>query len=161
MPTSKSHEQAVKLLRQGYDMHVRGDHEQAAALYKASIAAYPLAEAHTYLGWSYSSMGDFEGAIAECKEAIFLDPDFGNPYNDIGAYLIEMGRHDEALPWLIQAIEAPRYEPRHYPHFNLGRAHEALGDAQAAMGSYCAALEIAPDFRPAYIARVALMAMMN
>ena len=25
-------------------------------------------------------------------------PSFGNPYNDIGAYLIELGRHDEASP---------------------------------------------------------------
>jgi len=53
-------------------------------------------------------------AIAECKRAIEVDPEFGNPYNDIGSYLIALGRHDEAIPWLEQAIVAPRYDPRHY-----------------------------------------------
>jgi hypothetical protein len=38
--------------------------------------------------------------------AIQVDPDFGNPYNDIGAYLINLGRHDEAMAWLEQAIGA-------------------------------------------------------
>jgi tetratricopeptide (TPR) repeat protein len=32
-----------------------------------------------------------DDAIAECKKAVELDPDLGNPYNDIGAYLIEKG----------------------------------------------------------------------
>ena len=36
-----------------------------------------------------------------------MDPDFGNPYNDIGAYLIEMGRLDEAIPWLEKATLRP------------------------------------------------------
>ena len=61
-------------------------------------------------------------------------PDFGNPYNDIGAYMIELGQFDEAIPWLQQAIEAPRYEPRHFPHYNLGRAYlgkEMYGQAIA------------------------------
>ena len=33
-----------------------------------------------------------EEAIAECEKAIALDPDYGNPCNDIGVYLIELGR---------------------------------------------------------------------
>ena len=54
-----------------------------------------------------------------------MDPDFGNPYNDIGAYLIQMGRLDEAIPWLEKATRAPRYEAPHFPRFNLGRAYVA------------------------------------
>jgi Flp pilus assembly protein TadD len=41
-----------------------------------------------------------EEAIAECHRAIEIDPDFGNPYNDIGAYLIERGDLRGAIPWL-------------------------------------------------------------
>ena len=52
-----------------------------------------------------------------------MDPDFGNPYNDIGAYLIELGREEEAVTWLERAKTAARYEPRHYPYFNLARIH--------------------------------------
>src|SRR5206468_9581107 len=84
---------------------------------------HPTAEAHTFLGWTYHFQGRLEDAIAECRRAIEIDPDFGNPYNDIGAYMIEQGNFDQAIPWLQQAIEAKRYEPRHFPHYNLGRAY--------------------------------------
>ena len=40
-------------------------------------------------------MGKLDEAIEECYKAIDRDPDFGNPYNDIGAYLIEKGQLDK------------------------------------------------------------------
>ena len=40
--------------------------------------------------------GKVDQAIDECKKAIRIDPTYGNPYNDIGAYLIERGDHDAA-----------------------------------------------------------------
>ncbi|MGA2847071.1 MAG: tetratricopeptide repeat protein, partial [Candidatus Acidiferrales bacterium] len=73
-------------------------------LYTKSLDIFPTAEAHTFLGWTYHFQGKVDEAIAECKRAIEVDPEFGNPYNDIGSYLIALGRHDEAIPWLEQAI---------------------------------------------------------
>jgi len=64
--------------------------------------------------------GRVEEAIVSAS-AHRVDPDLGT-YNDIGAYLIELGRFEEAIPWLERATEARRYEPRHFPHYNLGRA---------------------------------------
>ena len=84
------------------------------------------------MGWTYHFQGRLDEAIAECKRAIEIDPEFGNPYNDIGAYLIELDRFDEAIPWLERAVEAARYEPRHFPHYNLGRAY--LGKEMYAKG---------------------------
>ena len=75
-----------------YEHHMAGRLEEAMAGYRRSIAAHPTAEAHTFLGWAMSFQGRHEEAIAQCKLAIAVDPTFGNPYNDIGAYLIEMGR---------------------------------------------------------------------
>jgi tetratricopeptide (TPR) repeat protein len=77
----------------------------------------PTAEAHTFLGWAYSHAGYVERAIAECKRAIEVDPDFGNPYNDIGVYLIEKGALDDAVPWLErrQARAALRAAPLPLP----------------------------------------------
>jgi len=98
--------------------------DRAVELYQSSLELYPTAEAHTFLGWTYHFQGRIDDAIAECKRAIELDPEFGNPYNDIGAYLIELGRFDEAIPWLERAVEARRYEPRHFSAtINLGRAY--------------------------------------
>ncbi|MCZ6907903.1 MAG: hypothetical protein O7G28_11505, partial [Deltaproteobacteria bacterium] len=99
----------------------------------------------TYLGWTYSFQGKVEEAIAECNTAIAIDPDFGNPYNDIGVYLIEQEKLDEAIPWLEKAKLAKRYEPRHFPYLNLGRIFAAKGMINRALEEFRGALEFSPD----------------
>jgi tetratricopeptide (TPR) repeat protein len=126
-----------------------GDWDGAAKLYQASIAEHPTAEAHTFLGWVYSFSRRYEEAIAECKRAIAADPSFGNPYNDIGCYLIELGRWAEAIPWLERATTAPRYEAPHFPHVNMARVYEHQGNLLKAVAAYGAALEKTPGYRPA------------
>jgi Tfp pilus assembly protein PilF len=139
-------EQAWALLQQAYRVQMDGDYDQAVILYKRSLEIFPSAEAHTFLGWTYHFQGKIEDAIAECKRAIEVDPEFGNPYNDIGSYLIQMRRYDEAIPWLEQAILAPRYEPRHFPHFNLGRAYIAKGMLSRARECFNESLRIEPNY---------------
>lgn len=127
-----SEQRAAQLLRTAYERQMRGDYQAAINLYKASIDTHPTAEAHTFLGWTYSFLGRFDEAIEECKNAIGLDPDFGNPYNDIGSYLVHLGKIEEAIPWLEKAKQAPRYEPRHFPYLNLGRIYLKLGRLEEA-----------------------------
>src|SRR2546425_9934657 len=100
----------------------------------------------SFLGWTYRFQGKIEDAIAECKRAIEIDPEFGNPYNDIGAYLIELGQPDNAIPWLERATEAQRYEPRHFPHYNLGRAYLAKEMYAPAEACFQKALRIEPRY---------------
>jgi len=133
----------------GYLFHVLGDYERAIESFRASIAAHPTADAHTFLGWSLSHQGKLEEAIAECQIAIRLDPDFGNPYNDIGVYLIGLGRPNEAIPWLQKAIGAKRYCCYQFPHFNLGRVLLEQGGIEEARRSFERALEHDPDYLPA------------
>jgi Tfp pilus assembly protein PilF len=137
---------AWELLQQAYQSQMQGDYDQAIELYTESLKLFPTAEAHTFLGWTYHFQGKVNEAIAECKRAIEVDPGFGNPYNDIGSYLIELGRFDEAIPWLEQAIAAPRYDPRHYPHFNLGRVYYAKGMITKAREYFQEALRIEPQY---------------
>lgn len=135
MPNEKiiqAEQRAAHLLKSAYERQMQGDYQTAIQLYQASIAAHPTAEAHTFLGWTYSFLGRYDDAIAECKTAIEVDPDFGNPYNDIGSYLVHLGRIEEAIPWLEKAKQAPRYEPRHFPYLNLGRIYLKLGRVQEA-----------------------------
>ncbi len=91
-------------------------------------------------------MGLTDEAIAECHRAIDVDPDFGNPYNDIGAYMIEQGNLYGAILWLQRAMTAPRYESYFYPHFNLGRVYESLGRAYDALREYKAAIDLNPKY---------------
>ena len=117
------HEQAIDLWRDGYRLQMTGDLDGAIQAYRRSLTVMPTAEAHTFLGWAMSFQGRLDEAIEECHRAITVDPDFGNPYNDIGVYLMQQEKLEEAIPWLERAKRAPRYEPRQFPHMNLGRIY--------------------------------------
>jgi len=156
MSTDKFRELAEDLFEQAYQHQLEGDLDIAVNLYLRSIEAYPTAEAHTFLGWAYSSQGKLDEAIAECKKAIEVDPDFGNPYNDIGSYLIQKLEYEEAIPWLLQALLSKRYELRHFAHYNLGQAYEGVELYSMARQAYEQALLAQPDYQPAGRALAAL-----
>ena len=152
---------ALELWDAGYQRHLQNDLEGAVDLYNRSIQTWPTAEAYTFRGWAYEGMGRIDDAIAESRKAIEIDPDYGNPYNDIGAYLMAKGELDDAIPWLERAKQAPRYEPRHFPYMNLGRLYVAKGMITAAAAEFARALEIEPDDRTGQQMLARLRAMLN
>ena len=137
---------AWDLFRKAYERQMKGEFEEAIKLYTDSIDLYPTAEAYTFRGWTHSFMGLLDEAIEDCHRAIAVDPDFGNPYNDIGAYLIEQDKLDEAIPWLTRAIQAKRYDCYCFPHFNLGRIYEHQGAWTKAVASYRQAYAANTDY---------------
>jgi len=153
--------QAYDFFLKAYEYQMNGNIDNAVALYKKSLETFPTAEAHTFLGWTYSFMGMYDEAIEECHKAISTDPDFGNPYNDIGAYLIEQGQLDEAIPWLEKATQAKRYESYCFPHFNLGRIWEQKGEWVQAVEAYRNALFENPNYALAAKALRRLQSIMN
>lgn len=153
--------EAWNLFQQAYERQMKGHLEEATTLYKRSIDIHPTAEAYTFLGWTYSFMGKLDEAIEECHRAIEVDPDFGNPYNDIGAYLIEKGEFDEAIPWFERAMKAKRYESPAFPHLNLGRVHERKGRWNEALDCYKHALTLNPNYALAKRALGRLISMLN
>jgi Tfp pilus assembly protein PilF len=152
---------ATELWQQAYEHQKNGDLEEAIRLYEASIKVLPTAEAHTFLGWAFSFQGRLEEAIDECHKAIQVDSDFGNPYNDIGAYLIQLGKPDEAIPWLELATQARRYESYCFPHMNLGRVYEMKGQWNKALSEYRKAVECQSDYAEALQALGRLQARLN
>jgi tetratricopeptide (TPR) repeat protein len=144
MATNKDREHALELIERAMKHQMAHEFDDAIRLYKNSIALYPTADAHTYLGWAYSFLGRLNEAIAQCEIAIELDPEFGNPYNDIGVYLMQQQRPDDAIPWLERAKSAKRYDPRHFPYINLGRIYLTKGMIQKALDEFGGALELNP-----------------
>jgi Tfp pilus assembly protein PilF len=153
--------EAWQLFQQAYEHQMKGELEEAVKLYKKSIEIHPTAEAYTFLGWTYSFMGRLDDAIEECHKAIAQDPDFGNPYNDIGAYLIEKGELDEAITWFQKALQARRYESPAFPHLNLGRVFERKGQWTEAIDSYKKALVLNPSYALAKKALGRLISSLN
>jgi len=147
--TAPARRRARDLFRRAYRAQMRGDLDEAMRLYRVSIEQHPTSEAQTFLGWAHSFRREYDDALRCCRAAIDLDPEFGNPYNDVGAYLIELGRWNEAAPWLRAALRARRYRSYHFPHFNLGRIHEHNFDFAAAEREFRMALRFQPRYEPA------------
>jgi len=145
MAAQQDHDKAMALVQRAMNHQMKGELDESIRLYKESIALYPTADAHTYLGWAYSFQGKIDEAIAQCEVAIQVDPEFGNPYNDIGVYLMQQQKLEEAIPWLEKAKQAKRYEPRHFPYINLGRVYLTQGMIQKALEEFRGALRLNPD----------------
>ena len=141
---SEQFRRATELWQEAYRHQMEGDLERAIELYRRSIEVFPTAEAHTYLGWTLSFQGRLDEATRECVRAIEIDPDFGNPYNDIGCYLMQQGKLDEAIPWLEKAKQAKRYEPRQFPYMNLARIYVKQSRWWEALREFEAAVRLAP-----------------
>ena len=135
---------AAELWQEAYRLQMAGELDRAIEVYRRSIEIHPTAEAHTYLGWTYSFQGKLDEATSECMRAIEIDPEFGNPYNDIGVYLMQRDRLDDAIPWLEKAKLAKRYEPRQFPYMNLGRIHLRRGRWWDALREFEGAVRAAP-----------------
>lgn len=153
--------QATEYFHLAYECQMRGDYQEAIALYTRSIESCPSAEAYTFRGWAYSFLGDLDRAIAECLIAIEVDPSLGNPYNDIGSYLMAQDRFEEAIPWFQRAMHAARYEPRCYPYLNLGRVYERKREWKRAKEYYAQACFMNPHFTEAKVALRRLQATFN
>ncbi len=152
---------AIEFFNQAFAAQQVADYTAAIRLYKKSIAVFPTAEALTFLGWTYSFQGEYDLAIAECVAAIAVDSTFGNPYNDIGSYLIAKGNFYDCVRWFKSAIEAARYNARAFPHFNLAFVFEKRGKFLEAARHYGLALREQPDYASAYKALRKLQSRLN
>lgn len=159
--TDKKIALAKKFFEKAYHLQMRGYLDRATTFYQKSIDTCPTAKAHTFLGWVYSLRGQYKTAIGECLKAISIDPAFGNPYNDIGAYLIQLKRYNDSIPWLKKAIHAPKYENYCYPYMNLGLVYEIKGDWNRAMKLYNKVMNDYPDYQPAKIALAKIKGKFN
>ncbi len=138
-----------RLFRLGYENQLRGDIQKAIDCYQRSLETSPSPEVHTFLGWAYSFLGWYDQAIEECQKAIELEPEFGNPWNDIGAYLIEKGNYDEAVFYLKKATRTKNYTTYCYPHYNLSRIWIQKGLLNKAIAELYKSLQADPSFPPA------------
>ena len=97
---------AIRLFKQAYRHQMNKELDEAVELYEKSIEAYPTAEAHTFLGWTYSWMGRIDDAIAECQKAIEVDPKNADAHYQLGiAYFGSPDTVSSAIPALEKYLE--------------------------------------------------------
>jgi Tfp pilus assembly protein PilF len=81
---------ATELWQEAYREQMDGELDRAMERSPRSIES-PPGETHTFLSWALSVQGRWNDATDECRRAIAIDPQFGNPSNDIGVYLTQAG----------------------------------------------------------------------
>jgi predicted O-linked N-acetylglucosamine transferase (SPINDLY family) len=87
-------------------------------------------------------------AIASYRQAIQLQPDYAEGYNNLGIALLGLGQLEEAIAAYRQAI---RIKPDHaLAHNNLGNALKDKGQFDEAIASYRQAIRLKPDFAEAH-----------
>ena len=133
------------LFRMGHVLLQMGIFELATEHLGEAFRLAPTAESATFVGWALNEMDDSWAALGWCRKAIETDDRLGNPWNDIGAILLQMEQPAAAIPWFAVATRSLRYDAPGHPWSNLARAHEALGNKMAAFDAARTALEHSPD----------------
>lgn len=139
----KKFDQAIDLCKTGLarlNQHLPADKH----VLHRSILIYNIAQV-------YSSMGATEEAIAYYSEAIAMDPNYSEYYNERGSLYMHQGRMSDALRDYLQATElsSPYYEV----FTNLGQCYRKMGQMEGAVGAYTRSLELEPSHTLALLGR--------
>jgi tetratricopeptide (TPR) repeat protein len=93
-----------------------------------------LPEAHFNIGITYSRLKQKDEALAACKRAVELKPDWPAAQNNLGFAYGQLGKWKEAIAAHQEAI---RLKPDYAgAHFNLGFAYLNSGNKKAAEEEY-------------------------
>lgn len=118
--------------------------EAAKAFDKArSLKPFDEATEFSNAGGAYGMAGQYDKAVADLRQAIKMQPDTSDHYNNLGLYLTDANRVQEALGALDTAIMLnPKNENAWY---NKGNAVAKMGNYRDAIKYYAEALKINPN----------------
>jgi type IV pilus biogenesis/stability protein PilW len=113
----------------------------------AQQEAPDLPQVHNALGLLYGFSFDQPAeAEAHFKQAVELQKDFSEAYNNYGALLLARGRFADAIPQFEKALGNPLYSGRAIAESNLGWALYKTGSVDKGVGRIRASLLVAPKY---------------
>ena len=131
-------------LHRGVDLFQRGRPREAIEVYRNLIAERPELElAHRHLAFLHWSLGEVDDAIATLTGARAAGIESPTAAGQLGIYLAESGRADQAVP-LLEALvtgDPPALDPLNA----LGIAYARRGDADHALQTFERVLRLDPD----------------
>lgn len=134
----------------GYNFYERGFYQDAAKQFQDAYNYEPSAVASVMLGNALVRLGMHEDAIEKFEEAMRINPEFGNAYNDMGACLLELRRIDEAECYIKTSMTCSEYKEVHFAYYNLGIVSLLRHDWMKAKDFFKESLDICPTYMPSH-----------
>lgn len=126
--------EAIELCRSGITQLNTYLHPEKHRLQR-SVLTYNIAQV-------YVALGAHEEAIRYYTEAMEMDPNYSEYYNERGNVFLRLGRLEEARSDYLKAIEL---SPPYFEVFtNLGQCCRGMGRMEAAIEAYSRALDLEP-----------------
>ncbi len=115
----------------GTVLQERGEWAAAGHCYRKALALHPDAQGHFNLGTVLYGQGHHQEAIQAFLEAVRLDPQFADAWNDLGETWRDQGGMDEAVRYYRQALVASPGHGR--ANYNLGEFYCMAGQLEQAV----------------------------
>lgn len=125
--------------------------EEAVAAFQKCLTLKPKdVKAEDNLGLSYEGLNQTDEAVAAYRQALAWQTDAAikdaGPYLDLGTVLVESGKAEEGMPYLL---EAARIAPGDFRmHRALGKAYVHLNESAKARDELEKAAKLAPSDAP-------------
>jgi len=146
---SKSQDPTPEQLQPLINLYGQGQLQQALGQAAGMLEEFPRSIVlHNICGAAHAGLGKFDAAIESYKQALKINPDYADAYNNMGSALQDKGELAAAIDSYKQALKIkPDYDEVYY---NMGIALKDKGELGAAIDSYKQALKIKPDHADAY-----------
>ncbi len=106
--------------------------------------ALGAAGSHGLLGWLYAMARQHDKAIAECQQAVDLDPNSASAHAWYGMVLNSTGRFEEAVHEFEQAVRLDPFSPS-WVLRSFGSAYSNTGRYEEAIATFKKAVQKAPN----------------
>ena len=139
-----------KLLICALDAGAKGEPARQNDCLTRLIAAHPDDErAHNLMGAYHFGRQDYAAAVEEYKKATVINPQFSQPYNQMGYAYRFMGKNTEAEQAFKKYIDLIPGDPN--PYDSYAELLMKLGRFEESIKSYEKALSVDPNFVASYI----------
>jgi tetratricopeptide (TPR) repeat protein len=139
-----------RLLVEGFDAGVRSDPAGQKERYEKLVAAYPKDQrALNFLGNFHFGRQEWDKAVQVLERAAALDPQFSQPYNQMGYAYRFLGRYDDAEKAFKKYIELIPQDPN--PYDSYAELLMKMGRYDESIRNYEKALALDPHFVASYV----------
>lgn len=128
------------------DLFCAGDFDRAEYYFRNFLEQEDSAEAYFYLGLIMGQKNLLDEALEFFYKSVSMNPEYGNPCNEIGIILLRLGKDRDAVYWLKKSIRCPHNDAPHISLFNLATLYKMWNRPERSLQFLHKAMELKPEF---------------